>query len=270
MGKTWGALDFAACYYIDTEGGANLPQYTAKLEASGGVYLGPEHGALSFDIVLEEIRSLATQKHPYRTLVIDSVSKLFSTAIAQEAERLADADKKNEYGADKKPAVSSMRRMVSWLTRLDMTVILIAHQKDEYGLSAKGDREVIGQTFDAWDRLEYELHLALQIVLQGNSRFAKVRKSRLENFKKGDQFPWSFEKFSELYGRDAIEAEVTQIVLASPEQLAEVRKLLEVVRVPDDQESKWFTAANVVSWTEMDADKVDKIIAYLKAMLPTT
>jgi hypothetical protein len=268
VGKTWTALDFAACYYIDTEGGANLKRYIEKLERSGGVYLGPDQGALSFDTVLEQVQLLATQKHPYRTLVIDSVSKLFGSAIAQEAERLADAGKKNEFGADKKPAVGAMRRLVSWLTRLDMTVLLIAHQKEEWGLNAKGEREAIGQTFDAWDRLEYELHLCLQVIQQGNNRFAKVRKSRLENFTKGESMPWSYEEFATRYGKETIEEDVKPIELASDEQLAEVRKLLEVVKISDDQEAKWFTAAGVTSWPEMDAEKVDKIISWLKGKLP--
>ena len=270
VGKTWGALDFKACYFIDTEGGANLPHYIAKLEASGGVYLGPEHGSLSFDTVLEQVQGLATERHPYRTLVIDSISKLFAVAIAQEAERLSDAGKKNEFGADKKPAVGAMRRLVSWLTRLDMTVLLISHQKEEWALNARGEREVVGHTFDAWDRLEYELHLCLQIFKTGESRHARVRKSRLEGFPAGKTFPWSYEEFASRYGRDVIDGEVENVVLATPEQLSELRRLLDVVKLPEGQAEKWLTAGNAASWEEMDGDKIEKCIAALKAKLTVT
>ena len=59
VGKTWGALDFPGVYYIDTEGGADLAHYTAKLDAAGGVYLGPDQGAQSFDTIIDQVDALA-------------------------------------------------------------------------------------------------------------------------------------------------------------------------------------------------------------------
>lgn len=110
IGKTWTSLDFPNVYYIDTESGADLGHYTDKLKKSGGAYLGVDQGSLSFDTVLEQVQALATEKHPYKTLVIDSISKLFNTEIATEMEKLGDKD---VYGASKKPAVAYMRRLVS-------------------------------------------------------------------------------------------------------------------------------------------------------------
>jgi len=48
VGKTWTALDFPNCYYIDSEGGATENEYKEKLKASGGMYLGQEDGANDF------------------------------------------------------------------------------------------------------------------------------------------------------------------------------------------------------------------------------
>src|SRR6478736_9206124 len=77
VGKTWMSLDFPNVYYIDSEGGATQPQYKEKLKASGALYLGPDDGAASFDIVLDQVKALATQSHDRSTLVIDSMTKLF-------------------------------------------------------------------------------------------------------------------------------------------------------------------------------------------------
>lgn len=264
VGKTWTALDFPAVYYIDTEGGAKEERYIHKLEAAGGVYFGPEHGATSFEEVLDQIKALATEKHDFRTVVIDSISKVFALEIAREAERLDDEGKKNEFGADKKPAVSYMRKLVSWLMRLDMNVILIAHSKSEWGRDKQGERVEIGETFDCWDKLEYELDLAMRIEKRGNSRFAIVRKSRLGAFPDADSMPWSYDEFSGRYGRDVIEKEAQQIVLASEDHVAEVRRLLDIVKMPDDWQSKVFTKANVESWAEMDQDKIVAVINSLK------
>ena len=101
-GKTWFSLSFPNVYLIAPEDGANRAHYTERLKAGGGVYLGTEDGALDFETVIDQVKALATEKHQFKTLVIDSVTKLFNNAVANEAERLGD---KNAFGADKKPAV---------------------------------------------------------------------------------------------------------------------------------------------------------------------
>jgi hypothetical protein len=263
VGKTWASLDFPSVYYVDTEGGADLQHYTSKLEKSGGMYLGPEQGSLSFDTVMEQVQALATEQHHYRTLVIDSISKLFNMEIANEAERIEHAGKKDEFGLSRKPAVAYMRKLTSWLQRIDMNVVMIAHEKSSWGL-VNGQRAEIGVTFDCWDKLEYELHLCLNISKAGPNRIARVGKSRLTGFPEGTTFPWSYSDFSERYGRDVIEKEAKQIVLASEEQIAEVNRLLGVVKLPDGMVEKWFKAASVDAWTEMDADKIQKCLDSLK------
>lgn len=264
VGKTFAAVDFPSVYFIDVEGGANQKQYIEKLDAGGGVYMGPEEGAGDFATVLEQVKALATEKHSYRTLVIDSITKLFNTSIAQEAERLGD---KNAFGADKKPAVASMRSLVSWLNRLDMNVILIAWQKDEYGVGKGGERDLIGTTFDGWAPLGHELHLVLAIEQNGPKRIAKIRKTRLTAFPDKEFFPWSYDEFADRFGRDVLEAESQPIVLATEEQLAEVKRLLDVVKLPEGTEKKWFTAAGVESYEDMDSVKVAKIIESLRGKI---
>lgn len=261
-GKTWTSLDFPSVYYIDTEGGADLDHYTDKLKKSGGLYLGPEQGSLDFKTVIGQIQALATEEHSFKTVVIDSISKLFALAIAEEADKLGD---KNAFGADKKPAIAYMRKLVSWLTRLDMNVILIAHEKPLWGLDDKGQRAEIGVTFDAWDKLEYELHLCLNVYrITKDVHKARVTKTRLIGFPPTDVFTWSYAEFAQRYGRDVIEKAATQISLATPEQISAVKGLIEVIKLPEGQIEKWFKAANADSWEEMDADKLTKIVDYIK------
>lgn len=260
-GKTWASLDFPGCYYIDTEGGANLNHYTDKLKKSGGVYMGPDHGSLDFDTVIEQIQALATEDHSFKTVVIDSISKLYNTAITVEAERLGDKD---AFGASKKPAIAKMRTLINWLSRIDMNVILISHEKSEWGMDKAGQRVEIGTTFDAWDKLEYELDLCINVVKAGPVRTARVRKSRLEGFPDASVFPWSYADFAKLYGKDVIEKKSEALVLATQEQLTEMERLLSVVKLPDGQEDKWLKAANVDGWDEMTSERITKAIDHIK------
>jgi hypothetical protein len=264
VGKTWGALDFPSCYYIDTEGGADLGHYTAKLSASGGAYMGPDDGALDFETVIEQFAALATSPHRFQTVVVDSISKLFNATVAKEAERLGDKD---AFGASKKPAVAFMRRLIAWTSRLDMNVLFIAHSKPEWGVDSKGERSEIGQTFDCWDKLEYELHLALEIYKQGPTRKAKVRKSRLQGFPDASAFEWGFTEFASRYGADIIGKTPVQVVLATAEQVAEIERLLSIVKVDEADIEKWKTKAGAESFSEFTTAQAAGILTLLNKKL---
>lgn len=265
VGKTWGALDFPSVYYIDCEGGATLDHYTDKLQAANGMYLGPKDGANDMQVVLGEIHSLATTKHAFRTLVIDSFSKLFNSAIAIEYERMEKQGREMDktFGAEKKPAIARTKQMIAWFDRLDMNVILICHQKDLWK-----NGEQIGVTFDGWDKLEYELDLAMQIVKQGNSRKARIGKCRLSQFREGESIEWSYTEFAKRYGIEVIESASKPIEPATSEQIRVVHQLCEVVKLDDETRIKWFEKAGVDTWGEMDAETIQKCIDFLTNKLP--
>ena len=266
-GKTWFALSFPRPYYLDTEGGADLAHYQKRLAASGGKYLGQDDGTLDFDFVISQVEALATEKHEYRTLVIDSMTKLYQHRIALDADRLGDRD---AFGASKKPAIGMMRKLVMWLQRLDMNVILNCHEVSEWGV-VNGQRTEIGKMPDCWDKLIYELDLTLQIKKLGKgSREAFVFKSRLTGFQEFDRFylqkngeDCSYAEFSARYGKDALEAPTSVIVLATVEQVAEILRLLEIVKVTESETEKILTKAKASSWSELTVEQAAKTVAWL-------
>jgi hypothetical protein len=264
VGKTWASLDFPSVFYIDTEGGADLDHYREKLRASGGAYLGPEQGALDFDIVISQIKALAEEKHSYRTVVIDSVSKLWNVALTDEQEALGDKD---AFGAYKKLPTRKFASLIKWVNRLDLNVIFIAHQKEIWGLNDKKQREVVGYGADAQDKLEYDLHLVLRIAKIGPSRYAFIGKSRLPSFPEGERMEWSYLSFAERYGQDVIEKEAKPLVLASEDQIKELHRMLSIVKMPDDWEAKIFKAAGIDSWDEIDAEKIESVFTMLRKRL---
>ena len=263
VGKTTVAIDFPKTYLIDCEGGANLPQYTERLKKSGGMYFGPDQGANDFAAVTEEIITLATTKHPFKTIVIDSVSKIFNTAVAAEHERMEKAgrDMEKTFGAEKKPALNWLRRWLRWFEKIDMNVIMVAHQKDQYV-----EGKLSGTTFDCWEKLNYELHLSLQIIKQGPSRKAKVMKSRLTGFPDADVFDWSYAEFANRFGKDVIESEVTQVQMATPEQIVRFNDLMKIVKLDQKVIDKWSDTADNLE--DLSTDDMKKRIDYMTALLP--
>lgn len=271
-GKTWLGLQFPRVYVIDTEGGARLKHYMARLKAAGGSYLGPEDGACDFDFIINEVKTLATEKHTYQTLLIDSITKVFQDRIATEAARLGEKD---AFGASKKPAVAKMRQLISWISKLDMNVIVTAHEIAVWGEDGKGGRKQIGVGPDAWDKLAYELDLTLRIEKhQQGFRTATVDKSRLLGFPEFSRFELQkdnvdvgYANFAARYGKDFIEAAPKAIVLATPDQVTEINRLLGVVKIEQDELDKWLAKASAETWADLTTEQAEKTIAALTAKI---
>lgn len=260
VGKTWWAISFPNVYYIDTEKGADREHYTDKLKAGGGSYMGPDDGSLDPDTIIDQFMGLATEKHNFKTVVLDSVTKLFHTIIAKEQERLGDKD---AFGASKKPAIAFMRRLLTWTDRLDMNIIFVAHETAEWGLK-NGERAQIGVTADVWEKLPYELDLWLQLAKQGTSRVATVKKSRLQGFPESERFPLDYAAFSERYGKDIIEKDSVPIQLANAEQVAEINRLVSTVKVEQSALDKCLTKAGAETYAELNTEQADALIAWLR------
>ncbi len=256
-GKSFFALNAPAPYLIDTEGGATREQYVKKLIANKGAYLGIEHGAQDFNEVINQVRELATTSHPYKTLIIDSFSKLYNVEAAAAEERSG-----SDFGKDKREADKPTRKLLNWLGRLDMTVILICHQKDKWSRTGK---ELImeGSTFDGYKKLDYELDLWLETKLVGTTRYATVVKSRVEGFPVGTDIDLDFNSFERLYGKAVVEGPVKPIVLATSSQVAEVKRLVDLLKVPQEDFDKWLTKAQATDPEDLSQENADKMLKFL-------
>jgi len=263
-GKTFTSMDFPDVYLFDTEGGANRTQYTEKLKNSGGAYFGIEQGSQSFNTVIEQVQALATEDHRYKTIVIDSATKIYEMARAEAAETGGDA-----FGKDKKEANRPARRLMHWLQKVDMNVILICHEIAQWGIDNKGERTQTGVTYDAWPKLDYDLDLALHIRKQGPQRLARITKSRLMSFGEGENFDWSYENFAARYGKEVIERQPKKIDLATPEQVAEFQRLIKVVKLDAENRNDKLIIDNQESIAETESAKAVKIIDYLKRKVST-
>lgn len=263
VGKTWFSLAFPNVYYLDSEGGASRQHYMERLSKSGGKYLGTEDGANDFETIIEQLKALGTEKHNFKTVVIDSITKPFISAIATEGERLGKA---NAFGADKKPAVQNMRRLIAAVHRLDMNVVFVAHEKAEWG-EVNGQRTEIGKSPDTYEKLSYEMDLVFHIVKRGQLREAIVKKSRLVGFPEGDRFELDYANFAERYGKDVIVRAPKTIVLASKEQVDEMKRLIELLKIEQETVDKWLERANAETISEFNSEQATKIIENLKSKI---
>ena len=253
VGKTTAAIQFPNSYIIDCERGTE--NYDKLIAASGSVVFQ------STDIheVVQEVKSLLTEKHDYRTLVIDPITPIYNDLL-EKCEAQVGADFGRHYGAANK----HMKRLANLIMALDMNVVITAHAKTEYGQNFSK----LGYTFDGWRQLDYWFDLVIELGKMGKKRMAKVVKTRLEQFPDDDAFEWSYEAIKQRYNPEMLEKPAEALRLASDAQVREIKELLSVVRLPDGTTDKWFAKAGVDAWEDMPADALAKCIDYVKNRLP--
>lgn len=254
VGKTFFALDFPKPYLIDTEGGAVREQYQKKLKAVGGAYFGKEEGSQDFKAVINEVRELCTTKHEFRTLIIDSFTYLYMLEAAE-----AEAKGGSDFGRDKKAANVPTRQLISQLEKCDLNVILICHSKQSWERRGK-DIINTGTTFDGYEKLEYILDLAIEIVKGGKTFF--VKKSRIMGLPQGDSFPLSYEKFADIYGRSVVEAEAVPVILATMDQVKRIMELIAGLKIDPETIEKWYAKCGVETFYEMSNEQISSLIKH--------
>ena len=179
-GKTIASISFPKPYLIDTERGAENDQYTKLLEEKGGVIFQTS----DFEELLTEVKSLLTEKHEYKTLIIDPLTTLYNDLLDKSAIKVG-----TEFGRHYGEANKYMKHLFNLLLRLDMNVIITSHAKNEYGQNLV----VLGQTFDCYKKLDYLFDLVFEIQKRGKERVGIVKKTRVESFEEGEVFPFSYD-----------------------------------------------------------------------------
>lgn len=260
VGKTTAAIQFPKCYLIDTEKGAEHSQYVSLIQQSGGVVFK----TCEFDDLITEITALITEKHDFKTLIIDPLTTLYDDLVNKSALLLKSQAKDKdatgtEFGRHYAEAAKKMKHLCNLLLRLDMNVIITSHAKAVYG----DNMVVLGNTFDCYKKLDYMFDLVFEIQKRGKKPVGLVKKSRIEKFVDGESFPFSYDEIAERYGREILERDAVAQKLAEKEQVTEIIRLIDLLKVPEETWLKWRDKSNSEKWEEMPFDAIQKCIEYL-------
>lgn len=260
VGKTTAAIQFPRPYLIDTEKGAENSQYVKLLQKNGGVVFQ----TCDFNELITEVTALLTEKHEFKTLIIDPLTTLYNDLLDKSALILKSQAKEKdatgtEFGRHYAEANKKMKHLLNLLLRLDMNVIITSHAKAEYG----HNMAVLGQTFDCYKKLDYLFDLVFEIQKRGKERIGLVKKSRIETFVDTETFPFSYDEIAERYGREVLERDAIAQKLAEKPQIDEVKRLIDLLKVPEEIWQKWLDKSSSEQWEEMPCDAIQKCIDYL-------
>jgi hypothetical protein len=263
-GKTHFCCSIPETYYIDTEGLEDYPHLVKMLRDNGGeiVYL------TELSEIINEVQALLKTKHQFKTLVIDSISFPYAWLAQSEAERLtkkAPHTEGTEFGANLSKAKRLTFQLGILLSRLDMNVIVIAHEKSKFV-----DIKDMGKTFDITDKLAYSLGAVLNLRLQGQFRKLFIEKSRYSEMKTGESldFDEGYKVVKSLFGENIFLREVKVEPLVTTEQLNELKRLINILNISEETINKLLTnakATNMEEMTESFAQKaIDKLLTKLQ------
>ena len=151
-------------------------------------------------------------------------------------------------------SIEVSKRLANLIMNLDMNVIITAHAKPEYGTNLAK----LGYTFDGWKQLDYWFDLVVELGKKAKKRQAVVRKTRIETFPDEEVFEWSYDAIKKRYDASILEREARTVSLATPEQVREIKELIDIVRLPDGLVERWFNKAQVDNFEDMPADTLAK------------
>lgn len=260
--KTTSAIQFPKSVLIDMEKGSE--NYSKSIQASGSVVLSTTNPIE----VLEEIHSLLTEKHEYRTLILDPVTIFYEATQERWTrifEKYEDKEKNKELGdfgmrywGKVKSNYKSMLRM---LLNLDMNIIMTAHQKDVYGAGM----QKLGVGPDSMKGDNYFFDNVFQLNVSGGRAVATTIKQRSEPMyppKFPEQFEWSYNNFCDYYGKEIIEKEATPVLMATPEQVNRLNELIKGLNTTPETIEKWLTKADCDSFDQMKGETIESLISY--------
>lgn len=255
-GKTYFCCSMPDTYYIDTENLEDYPQFVEMIKSNNGdlIYL-PE-----ISEIIAEVSTLLSTKHNYKTLVIDSISFPYAWLAQMEADRLQKKGANiegTEFGANLAKAKRLTFQLGILLSRLDMNVIVTAHEKTKFE-----DNVEKGKTYDITDKMAYSLGSVWNLRLIGKSRKLFVKKSRYLELKNNEilDFENGYETLKEIFGEEIFTREAKEEILATTEQIEKFNHLTEVLQISEERINKLLTNAQATSIEEMSSEFIQKVI----------
>ncbi len=262
VGKSHFAYSFPAPYIIDTEGLMKYSHFVKMINDNGGVVTSLN----TVEQIMSEIRSLRAEKHNYKTLVIDSLSPVYTEFCNREAIRIAK--EKNTEGTEFAINTAKPKRqlaeMAQLISQIDMNVILISHAKLKYK-----DGKEAGETQDTPDKFAYMLGAVIQVHVNGEiKRVGQVIKSRYNELKTMESFNLSYDEIKKRFGGALFEHEVKTIPAPSLELIARIQQFVTKGLLTEELKAKWLTVAGVPELKDMTKGQLYACLKFLRNRFP--
>lgn len=262
VGKTVLSLQFPKPVMIDLEGGADLYGKDFKFDVLR---------ASSPDEITKALDWLATNQHPYLSLVIDTAT-VYWDALQKKWSDIFLARNKQSKGfkhefydlqvKDWQTIKSEHKEFVRKLIALDMNVIVTAREKTKY--KDGGFMQACGETFDGEKSLPYEFDVVLQMYINAEGkRMAHVKKDRSNKLPAGE-FEISYEVIKQAFGEEELTRKVEPVQMATGDQVKIISEYLTSFNFTEEQIKQKLSVYDAETIAELTEENAKKIIKKIK------
>lgn len=254
-GKTYATCEFPNAYFFDTEDSVSIEEYYNLLVKNNSAPVI----TTDIDDIINHINVLMTTRHNFKTIIIDSMTTIYSTLIARCAAF------GTEYGKHHEMAKRKMSHLISLLINVDMNVIVTSKCKEYHEEGDNKSTKIV--TFDCYKDFPYMMNMVLFMQKRGEKRIAMVKKSRHSQFHQDMVFDFNYENLSTLFGVEVAEKESIPEAMSTPKQIIEIKQLINMDKNSNELVAKWLQKANATSFEEMSHDALEKCIVYMKSKI---
>jgi ABC-type dipeptide/oligopeptide/nickel transport system ATPase component len=216
------------------------------------------------------------EKADYDALVIDSLSHAWvgkDGVLAMVDAATTRARSSNAFTTGWREVTPEHNKLVDALVRCRCHLIVTMRAKTAYEIEDVNGKKIprkIGLSPIQRDGMEYEFDLVGDMDDQHRLIVSKSRCKTLDKLVAPEPGQEVFRKFQDWLTDGVPVEQPAPIVLASSQQVREMKELLNLVRLPDDTIDRWFTKAGIEVWEDMSADTITKCIEYTRNRLPAT
>lgn len=248
------------CRFYDTDAGGGARAYEKRLKKNGSERIVCN----SYPEVLEDLRQQQQRGllKNFTTVVLDQVTRL-----QQEAKDRHNPQMVDDWNKSVEKANREWRRIRDFCSQMDFNLFIVAHMKNKWA-----DGKAQGLEADGAKNLEGDVDIVIHLreTAQYPSQ-AWVKKWRRDpDDERGvvpRTFPWTLADFSAIDQTDALTRLREPVRMATAEQVEKVGKLLDVVKLPEEQVAKWKKNAGVDDFAEMTEAQILTGIARIEKLL---
>lgn len=261
VGKSFFIAGLKNALIFDTDLGGGLAYAERQINENGSERI--EVG--SYLDVMEEVgkRRRSGALKNITTLAIDHL-----TTLQQEAVNRHNPNAIDDFGRSYDKATREWRKIRELVRFGDFNLFCTAHMKSLYE-----KKEIVGMTTDASKNIEADFSIVLYLKAgNGYPSVATVHKwRRLPDdprgaIVRGDTLPFTMKDFLEWHGY-GLDGQRHEIAMATGEQVKEMERLLQVVKLPEGTTQKWLAKAKAESWGDFTQEDLGKCLDYLKGVM---
>jgi hypothetical protein len=260
VGKSFFIAGLRNALIFDTDLGGGLAYADRQIHANGSERI--EVG--SYTELMDEVnkRRRAGALKNITTLAVDHL-----TTLQQEAINRHNPNAVDDFGRSYDKATREWRKIRELVRFGDFNLFCTAHMKSLYE-----KKEIGGLTTDASKNIEADFSIVLYLKATGYPATATIHKwRRLPDdprgaITRGQTFPFTMQNFVDLHGC-GLDGKREEIAMATPEQVKEMERMLEIVKLPEGTASKWLAKAKAESWSDFPQEDLGKCLDYLKGLM---